>query len=65
MHLPSPPSLDPGVSAFLWAVVFGAFVWVGLLAIGAPQGTSVAFGALTLFLSFLIVRLRGSGAPRD
>jgi len=62
---PNPPSIDPGVSAFLWAVLFGVFVWIGLRAIDVPQGTSAAFGALTVFLSFLIIRLRGSDAPRS
>ena len=62
---PHPPSIAPGVAAFIWAVVFGVFVWIGLLAIGAPLGTSVAFGALTVFLSFVIIRVRGSDAARS
>ena len=67
MHFPpNPPSIDPGVSAFLWGVVFGFFVWIGLEAIGAPGGTAALFGALTLAVSFVIIRTTGTaGRLRD
>jgi hypothetical protein len=58
-----PPSIDPGVMAFVWAVLLGAYVYWGLLAIGA----SGAFAFVIAFLSFaaiwLFVRLRGEGRP--
>ena len=58
-----PPSIDPGVMAFVWAVLLGAYVYWGLLAIGA----SGAFAFVIAFLSFaaiwLFVRLRGEDRP--
>ena len=35
MHLPNPPSIDPGVMAFIWALLLALYVYFGLLAIGA------------------------------
>ncbi len=65
MHFPpNPPSIDPGISAFIWGVVFGVFVWLGLRAVGAPQATSAIFAALTLVASFLLIRTRGAGSRR-
>jgi len=59
-----PPSIDPGVTAFVWAVLLGAFVYYGLIAIG----TSGAFAFVIAFVSFaaiwLFVRLRGEDRPR-
>jgi hypothetical protein len=58
-----PPSIDPGVMAFVWAVLLGAFVYYGLLAIGA----SGAFAFVLAFVAFaaiwLFVRLRGEDRP--
>ena len=39
MHLRS-PSIDKGVQAFIWAVVFFLFMWLGALAIKLPGGAS-------------------------
>jgi len=62
MHI-RPPSIDPGVIAFIWAVVLGAFIYFGLLAVGA----SGAFAFVIAFLSFaaiwFFVRLRGEDRP--
>ena len=58
MHLRM-PSIDQGVQAFIWAVVFFLFMWLGSLAIG-PSGRDLlrrlapARGAI-----FLLVRTRG------
>jgi hypothetical protein len=63
MHI-HPPSIDPGVMAFVWAVLLAAYVYFGLLAIGA----SGAFAFVIAFLSFaaiwFFVRLRGEDRPR-
>ena len=57
-----PPSIDPGVIALIWAVVLGAFVYFGLLAVG----TSGAFAIVIAMVSFagiwLFVRTRGNSA---
>jgi hypothetical protein len=62
MHI-HPPSIDPGVMAFIWALVLGIFIYFGLLAVGA----SGAFAFVIAFVSFaaiwLLVRLRGERRP--
>jgi hypothetical protein len=63
MHL-RPPSIDPGVMAFVWALVLALFVWAGLLAIGAGQGTALIIGLLSFGAIFLYVRLYGEDSPR-
>jgi len=58
-----PPSIDPGVTSFIWAVVLGLFVWAGLLAIGTSQGTALVIGLLAFGGIFLFVRLQGGDDP--
>ena len=42
------PSIDPGVMAFIWALLLSAYVYFGLLAVGA----SAAFAFVIAVLSF-------------
>ena len=58
-----PPSFSRGVGAFVWAIVFGLYIWLGGLAVGVSGGTAFIFGALVGFLVFLLVRAYGAGAP--
>jgi hypothetical protein len=62
MHL-RPPSIDPGVTSFIWAFLLGLFVWLGLMAVGVSQGTALIFALLAFGAIFLFVRLRGSSLP--
>jgi hypothetical protein len=62
MHL-RPPAIDPGVTAFIWALVFGLFIWGGLLAVGVSKGTAFVLALLSFGAIFLFVRLRGSDKP--
>jgi hypothetical protein len=62
MHL-RPPSIDPGVTSFIWALVLGLFIWSGLLAIGISQGTALVLGLLSFGAIFLFVRLQGGDDP--
>ncbi len=63
MHL-RPPSIDPGVTSFLWALGLAAFIWAGLLAIGVSGGTALILGLLSFGGIFLYVRLYGEGGAR-
>jgi hypothetical protein len=63
VHL-RPPSIDPGVTSFLWALGLAAFVWAGLLAIGVGKGTALILALLSFGAIFLFVRLYGEGSPR-
>jgi hypothetical protein len=63
MHLRM-PSIDHGVQAFLWAVVFFLYLWLGALAVGFPGGTSFVLSLLVGAAVFLLVRVRGADAAR-
>jgi hypothetical protein len=59
-----PPSIDRGITSFLWALGLGLFVWAGLLAIGISQGTALIVGLLAFGGIFLLVRLHGEDTPK-
>jgi hypothetical protein len=61
---PKPPSIDPGVTSFIWAVLLGAFIWAGLLAVGVSSATAVILAAVSFCAIFLYVRLYGEERPR-
>ena len=63
MHF-RPPSIDPGVMAFVWAVVLAAYVYFGLLAIGASAAFAVVIALLAFAGIWLFVRLRGEDSMR-
>jgi hypothetical protein len=58
-----PPSIDPGVTSFIWALVLGLFIWGGLLAVGVSQGTALILALLAFGAIFLFVRLQGGDDP--
>ena len=64
MHPPRPPSIDQGVIALIWAVVLAAYVYFGLLAIGASSATAVVLSLVSFAAIWLFVRLRGEDIPR-
>ena len=63
MHL-RPPSIDPGVSSFLWALGLALFIWLGLLAVQVDKGTAFILALLAFGGIFLFVRFYGEGSPR-
>jgi hypothetical protein len=58
MHL-RPPSIDRGITSFLWALFLALFIWAGLLAIGIGKGTALMLALLSFGAIFLFVRLYG------
>jgi hypothetical protein len=56
------PSIDKGVQAFIWAVVFFLFMWLGSILIGFPGGTSFVLSLVLAAAFFVIVRVRGGEA---
>jgi hypothetical protein len=58
VHL-RPPSIDRGITSFLWALGLGLFVWFGLRAVGVSKGTSFLLGLLSFAAIFLFVRTQG------
>jgi hypothetical protein len=58
MHLRM-PSIDQGVQAFVWALVFFLLLWLGMLALGVSGATALILSLLAGGTIFLFVRLRG------
>jgi hypothetical protein len=63
MHLRA-PSVDKGVQAFIWALVFFLVLWLGMLAIGIGHGTSLTLSLVAAFFVFLLVRTTPVHRPR-
>jgi hypothetical protein len=63
MHPPRPPSIDQGVIALIWAIVLGAYIYFGLLAIGESGATAIVISAVSFAAIWLFVRLRGEDVP--
>ena len=63
MHPPRPPSIDQGVVALIWAIVLGAYIYFGLLAIGESGATAIVISAVSFAAIWLLVRLRGEDVP--
>jgi hypothetical protein len=53
------PSIDRGVQAFVWSLVFFLFIWLGAVAVGFGSGTSFVVALLAAGAIFLFVRTRG------
>ncbi|HEU0247840.1 MAG TPA: hypothetical protein VFR38_12210 [Gaiellaceae bacterium] len=62
MHLRA-PSIDQGVLAFLWSVVFFLYMWLGALAIDVPGGVAFVVSLIAAAGIFLFVRTRGADHP--
>ncbi len=61
MFPPRPPAFSHGFVSFLWGLGLGAFIWLGLLAIGVSNATAFLFGLVAGALIFFLVRLYGDG----
>jgi hypothetical protein len=59
-----PPSIAHGVVSFVWGLVFGLYVWLGLLAVGVSGATAFIVGAVVGAGTFLYVRIYGVEEPR-
>ena len=60
---PRPPSIDQGVRALIWAVALGAYIYYGLIAIGASGATAIVLALVSFAGIWLFVRLRGEDVP--
>jgi ABC-type sugar transport system permease subunit len=63
MHL-RPPAFDHGVISFIWAVFFGALIWIGGSMIGYGSAMTFIIGCVVGFLVFVFVRVYGEEEPR-
>jgi hypothetical protein len=62
MHL-RPPSIAHGIIAFIWAVFFGLFIWIGGIGLGFNGAMTFIVGCVAGFLIFLFVRVYGEDEP--
>jgi hypothetical protein len=58
------PAFAPGVTAFLWALFFFVFIWIGGVAVGYAGAVTFIVGAVAGFLCFLVIRVYGEDEPR-
>lgn len=58
------PSIDRGVTSFLWAFGLGLYLWLGMLALGVSGATAFIFSVLASGAIFLYVRLFGGDDVR-
>ncbi|HXH87853.1 MAG TPA: hypothetical protein VNI55_04525 [Gaiellaceae bacterium] len=58
MHLRA-PSIDQGIQAFVWAVIFFLILWVGMLAVGVSGATAFILSLVSAAAIFLFVRVNG------
>ena len=61
MHLRA-PSIDQGVHAFVWSVVFFLYMWLGALAIDVGGGVAFVVSLVAAGAIFLFVRTRGGSS---
>jgi hypothetical protein len=57
------PSLDRGLTSFLWAVGLGLYLWLGMLAVGVDGATAFILAAVSGFGIFFFVRIFGEQEP--
>jgi len=62
MHLRM-PSIDQGVQAFIWAIVFFLYLWIGMLAFGVSSATALIFALVAGAAIWLFVRVYGDEKP--
>ena len=58
MHF-HPPSIDPGIIALVWAVLLGAYIYFGLIAVGASGAFAIVLAMVSAAGIWLFVRVRG------
>jgi hypothetical protein len=63
MHLPNPPSIDPGVMAFVWARLLSLYSYFGLLARGSSHAVSIVITLVAFAGIWLLIRLRCEDRP--
>jgi hypothetical protein len=53
------PSIEPGVKAFVGALLLSLYLWGFLLAVGVGKGTSTVLGLVAFGVMFVFVRVYG------
>jgi hypothetical protein len=58
------PSIDHGITSFLWGLFFGLYIWIGGSFVGFNSAVTFLTGCVVGFLTFLFVRIYGADEPR-
>ena len=58
MHI-RPPSIDRGVTSFLWAFGLAVFILAGMVSVGVSKGTAFVVAVVSGGAIFLLVRTQG------
>jgi hypothetical protein len=53
------PAIEPGVKAFVWALLLSLYIWGFMLAVGVGKGTAAVLGFISFGAIFLCVRVYG------
>lgn len=53
--------VDPGISSFLWALVFFCYLVLGMAAVGVSWGAALVLSLAAAFFIFVLVRTHGVG----
>jgi hypothetical protein len=53
------PAISQGFASFLWALLFGLLIWLGLVAVDVDFGTALLLGLVLGGVIFFYVRLYG------
>jgi hypothetical protein len=61
MHF-HPPSINPEITALLWALALGAYIYFGLLAVGSSGAFAIVIAMLSAAGIWVLVRARGESA---
>lgn len=61
MHF-HPPSINPEITALLWAIALGAYIYFGLLAVGTSGAFAIVIAMLSAAGIWVLVRARGESA---
>lgn len=64
MHF-NPPSIDPGVMAFVWALLLTLYIYFGLVAVGASRAFAIVIALVSFAAIWFFVRLRGEDRPGE
>jgi len=59
------PALDHELVSLVWAIVLGAFIYFGSVAVGIHSGTAFVVSGISAFFIFLFVRYFGEDRPGD
>jgi hypothetical protein len=59
------PALDHELVSLIWAVLLGAFIYFGSVAVGIHGATAFVVAGIAAFFIFLFVRYFGEDAPGE